>query len=316
MKKVFSTLRLVFGLIVFGLLLAPVVGLPLWVEVGNQSAAGEVVGKREEIDVRRATWSRQLFLDVRYTPADSGLAEQATIAVDPELYDRMRVGAPTTVHYLPRADLRWLGALAGARLEGQPPYGQLRAMVGPDGVAWVAGIGVWLALLAIWWRWRSGWLALILLLGLLGAAMYTVSDWPAPAPPGPQLQAQATVRDTHLIDRLSFGRRRRSSLNNEATQPYRVVELQFTPEGRADPVVAVDLVDEGSVPGLENGGTLPIRYSVANPRWAQIEGAQRTYAWKNLTGYAVAALVILVVIVAAWAFTRLRRRRRATGGLP
>jgi hypothetical protein len=308
MKKTLSALRAILGMAVFALLLAPVIGLPLWVELGNQAAPGEVIDKREEITVRRATWSRRLFLDVRYQPADTGVPEQTAISVDPELYDRMRVGAQTTVHYLPRPDLRWLGALAGARLEGQPPFGQLRAMVG-RGVAWIVGIGVWLVVLLIWSRWRRWWLALALLLAMAGAAVYAVSDWPLPAPPGPQLQADATVRDTHLIDRVIWrSRARRNSLDNRAAQPYVVVELSFTPQGAADPVVAVDLVDEGSVQGLEQGATLPIRYSATDPRWAQIEGAQRTYA--------ITALIILALIVGVWAFSRIRRRRRAPDALP
>ena len=69
-----------------------------------------------------------------------------------------------------------------------------------------------------------------------------------------------------------------------AAQPYTIVELSFVPTGMAGRVVAVDMVDAGSVAGLEPGAKVPIRYSAAEVRWARIDGAMRT-CWKNLAGY-------------------------------
>jgi hypothetical protein len=67
----------------------------------------------------------------------------------------------------------------------------------------------------------------------------------------PQLEARATVQATHEIDTLTRGPSRLSPMR--AAQPYTIVELSFVPTGMAGPVVAVDMVDAGSVAGLKPG---------------------------------------------------------------
>ncbi|HWQ12562.1 MAG TPA: hypothetical protein VNL77_07180 [Roseiflexaceae bacterium] len=312
-KKRRSCLGTVGGAILIVLLLISVLGPPLYVEAEGLVAPGTVVGKREEITVRRSLWTRRLFLDVRYQPAGAAAPELTAIIVDPEHYDRTRVETPVAVRYLPYPEIRQLGAIAGTRLADQPPLGPLRAQLLGAQYTFLA-LGVGLALLAAWSVWRRGWLAVLFFVMLIGGALYVVSNPPPPAPPGPQHVTSATVRETHTIERVLGGRRSRGF--NEAIQPYVIIELVFVPQGAADPVVAVDLVDEGSVPGLEKGADLPIRYSAADPRWARIEGAARTYAWKNLQGYGVIALVVLVLVVVLWrahAARAARRSRQASG---
>jgi hypothetical protein len=265
-----------------------------------------VVGKREEISLRHATWTRRLLLDVRYQPSDTGAPEQAAIAVDPLRYDATPVGEAVQVRYLPAPDLRVLGDIAAARLQDQPPLGPLRARL--EGMRELAiGLGVWMVLLAAWAKWRRWWLMLPLALSLLGAGLYAASNPPPPAPPGPQEPAVATVRATHLIDRITWGRRR--SRAQEAVQPYLIVELEFTPRGMAGPVIAIDHIDASDAAAPQTEDTLPIHYSAANPRWAQIDGASRSYAWKNLRTYGVIAALVAVLLGGAWA----ARLRRASG---
>lgn len=310
MKALRSCLSVVGVTIMIGLLLVVLAGPAVYVELAGQTAPGVVTARREEIRVRYSEWSRWLRLEVRYTPSDTEAPEVAIIPVDMERYDRASVGDAVQVRSMPQPDIRALGEIAAPRLGDQGPLGQLIARLGGAPVT-VAFIGIFLILLAAWRVSRQGWLLAPLAALLLGFAMYTVSDPPLPAPPGPQRTTQATVRLVHEVDRLSSGRRsNRSRAFNEALQPYDIVALEFVPQGAAGAVVAVDLVDAGSVRGLELGAELPISYSAADPRWARIDGAQRTYFWKNLYGYAIIAGVLLLLALGAWAVARRRRTGR------
>lgn len=307
MRRLRSCFSLASGVFLAALVLVVFAGPAAYVELAGKMASGVVIARREEIRVRYGDWTRSLRLEVRYTPADTEEPEVAIIPVSIERYDRARIGDAVQVRYMPQPGVRILGEIAAPRLGDQGPLGQLVARVGGALITFVF-LGVFLVLLAAWGATRQGWLLLPLGALLLGFAMYTVSDPPQPAPAGPQLTTQATVQLIHEIDRISSSsRRRRSSFSNEVLQPYNVVALEFVPKGAAGSVVAVDLVDVGSVPDLELGGELPISYSAADPRWARIEGAQRTYFWKNLYGYAIIAGLILLLALGLWI---VRRRKR------
>ena len=262
MKKLASWLRSIIQVIFFALLLVPVLDLPLYIEVNNAVTPGVVVGKREEITMRRLFWSRRLFLNVRYQPVGASTPQLAAIAVDAQHYDRTPLGAPAQVRYLPRPDMPWLSSIA-ARLEDQPPLGPLRALLS-GARTWIIVIAIWLALLAAYAKWRRYSLALPILAVFIGGGLYFTSNWPAPAPPGPQLAARATIQATHDLDTLTRGLRGLTPLR--AARPYTLVELSFVPAGMAGPVVTVDMVDAGSVAGLEPGANVPIRYSAAEVR--------------------------------------------------
>jgi len=169
-------------------------------------------------------------------------------------------------------------------------------------VPYVLSIALWLALLFLWAKWRSGWIAALLVILMVGGGLYIGSGWPPPAPGGPREATIATVRDMHRVDRVWGGRRTEAE---DAVQPYDIVELEFVPSGASGLVVAVDLVDANSVPGLTEGARLPIHYSVEQHRWAQIDTAARTFPWKNMRSFGIIA-VIGVVIIGGWALVRRR----------
>lgn len=306
-RRILRIVRSVFGLAFLMLLLTPLLGPPLYAEVAGAVAPGSVAAKREVIDVAYGSWTRRLFVDVRFRPAGSDEPEVSQIAVDLATYDQLRAGDSVRVRYAPNATLRQIRGLTSARLATQLPLASFVARLGGGAIALFAAIAVWLLLLWIWSKRRSGWLALALFVSMFAEVLYAESGWPGPAPAGPFAGSTATVQGVHQVTRIWQSRRRSGE---EAAQPYSIVELAFVPQGMADPVVAVDLVDAKSVPGLEKGGTVPISYSLRDPRWARIDGATRTYYWKNLRGLGLIGLGIGALILLGWLFGRRRAARR------
>jgi hypothetical protein len=304
----------VFGfIIIFVLALVILVGPPVYLELTGRTAAGVIIERREEIRVQYLEWSRWLHLEVRYTPADTEKPEIAVIPVTVERYDRAQVGDPVQIRYLLHPQLRAVG-LATPRLVDQGPLGQLRSVLDIGPIATVL-LGLFLALAAAWQLTRRRWLLVPLVGMLVLFAMYLTSSPPMSAPPGLQRTTQATVRLVYEVDRLAWRGNRYGDL--DALQPYQIVALEFVPEGTAGTVVAVDQIDVGSVPGVEVGANLPIRYSAADPRWARIEGGQQTYFWKNLYLYAIIAGVLLLFFICGfWLLSRNKRTRRQRGHHP
>lgn len=285
LRRIGRVVGAVLGSLLLLALLGAVLAPAVLVEVQGQVTPGEVVARREEITMRRTGWSRRIFVEVRYQPAGAYAPEVAQIPVTARRYDQIQVEQAVQVRHLPDPTMRALGTLAATRLADQPPLGALLEWLEPAaGLLSAVVAGVVLVLAAV--RWPRWWLVAPAAALVVGGLVLLVGDWPPPAPAGPQLAAAATVRDTHEVNEI-FWRRTRGRV--EATQPYTVVELSFTPQGAAGPVVAVDQIDQGSVAGLAPGATVPIHYSAADPRWAQIDGAARSYPWKNLAGIALPA---------------------------
>ena len=308
LRRILGFVRSVFGLAFVLLLLTPLLGPPIYAEAAGAVAPGSIDAKRETIGVMYGSWTRRAFVDVRFRPTGADEPELAEIAVDLATYDRLRAGDGVRVRYVPNETLRRLRGLSPARLETQLPLGSFVARLGSGFTGILAAIGLWLLLLWIWSKWRNGWLALVLFVYMFVGVLYAESGWPGPAPSGPSATSIATVQAVHQVTRIWETRRRSGE---EAAQPYSIVELAFVPEGRTDPVVAVDLVDAKSVPGLEKGGTVPISYSVRDPRSAQVDGATRTYYWKNLRGIGLIGLGVGVLLLLGWLFGRRRAGRRA-----
>jgi hypothetical protein len=104
----------------------------------------------------------------------------------------------------------------------------------------------------------------------------------------------------------------------EADQPVSVVGVEFVPDGSADTVLAVDLIDEGSRPGLKQDSPIGIEYESRSPRTAYIQGATRTFVGRNIRGIAGDAVLCLLVIAGMFAasqflgraYNRLLTRRK------
>jgi hypothetical protein len=132
-------------------------------------------------------------------------------------------------------------------------------------------------------------------------------------PRGPWRAATAVVRDVRHITEHR-GRRHRSPLR----WPYDVVELVYTPEGRSEPVIAVDRVEAASVPALSEGSHVKILWPADDPREARIAGARPGAPlanWLYDFGETLAIVGVLIALVIAWeTFRRRRKKRRALPG--
>jgi hypothetical protein len=90
------------------------------------------------------------------------------------------------------------------------------------------------------------------------------------SPQGPWGLATAVVSEVHHITAIHHRGLGREVLR----RPYSVVLLRFTPEGWPQPVIAVDVVETASVPGLSRERQLQVVWPVDDPRAALIAGAR------------------------------------------
>jgi hypothetical protein len=64
-----------------------------------------------------------------------------------------------------------------------------------------------------------------------------------------------------------------------------------------EPVLAVDLIDAGSLPGLREGSPVAIDYEAASPRTAHIQNATRTFVGRNIRGMAVDGVLCVLLLI-------------------
>ena len=299
------------------LLFGPILGLSIYLDVRGVAAPGEVIAKRETINagsLQNGTWSRRTELIVRYQPTDRTAPQTTSFGVDTATYDRLAIGAALAVRYPPNRYLRDLVLFPTARPADQSTLSWLRT-IAPFWLLRSAPLALVGALLFLLWRGlrgrvrRLGWL---LAAYLLGALLFLITPAPDLAAASQGQATTATVRAIHPVD---FVVRPRSGATRKAVrtaQPYDLVEIRFVPTGQTEPVVAVDAVDRGSVPGLVAGGMIAITYAPGDPRGARIVGGGHTHAWKNLLGLAVVAVTLAILgIVGTIVASAMRRRLKA-----
>lgn len=133
------------------------------------------------------------------------------------------------------------------------------------------------------------------------------------SPRGPWRQATALVREVRHITEYTH----RRSVPSTLRWPFDIVQLDFTPEGRTGTVIAVDVVEAASVPGLKNGDSVQITWPEDDPRSAKIVGARPGAPWANwfydvgewlVIFAAFAAFLVLIDII-----RRRRKKARASG---
>jgi hypothetical protein len=96
------------------------------------------------------------------------------------------------------------------------------------------------------------------------------------------------------------------------TVPYQIVQLRFVPAGRTDTVLAVDEIDAGSIPSLDWGTSVRVRYTARMPQQAMLVSGTRTFRERNRFHFLFPVLGCVGLGTAMGMAWRLRGRRRAT----
>lgn len=324
MLRAFILLVLAAGVTVIAL---PFVISSLYVDERGIDIAGRVYFKRETIKVPYTGWERSSEATIQYDPPDSGAVSFFTLRLAPERYDALHVGQTVNLHYLQRKDtptvplahvLREINALPMVRLADQRAFSGLRNFFTGRVIFYCEALAAFVVLLFIWHMAGSrlfGWAIGICIALAVISLMVQGFPRPMPRPTVDVRKGTGRVKSISNIDRLFEGRRARGF---NADQPVDVVGIEFIPAGRTEAVVAVDLIDSGSLPGLKENSTVPIEYEAQSPRTAYIQAATRTFVSRNLTGIAVqclACLAVLIVVIGgaqfiSRAFNRLIERRR------
>jgi hypothetical protein len=153
--------------------------------------------------------------------------------------------------------------------------------------------------LLVVWRW-AGWPGFkwaVAACCAVGFAAILIGDFPrpTPAPAAHVLQARGHVTTIDHMEHLLSGSRTRGF---DAAQPIDVVGVEFVPAGRSEPVVAIDLIDAGSVATLAPKAEVAVDYEAASPRTAHLHDATRTFPARNLRGIVIESALALGVLVA------------------
>lgn len=268
------------------LLAAPFVLSWSYIDERGIEIAGKVFDKREFVTVRHSEWRRSCEVMVWYETPDEPGGSYAVANIDPVLFDRLHKDGTAAVRYLHRRDLPRVPFTGTLRDMHVLPVAKIVGHVGMNpgalrGLAWVSG-GVLLLALWRWLRWPAfPWAVAAGVVVFLAAILNSEFPRPVPEPKAAVRRAPGTVASIGRIAYL-FGTDR--SYGIEARQPIQVVGVRFAPAGATEAVLAVDLIDEASIPGLQVGAPATVVYEQASPRTARIEGGAREFESRNFNG--------------------------------
>ena len=258
------------------LIIGALPGYSIYLDVTGLVTSGKVTAKRESIRISDGDWSRNLSVSATFQPEGERVVSYVHAEVDAATFDRLRVGSPVKVKYLPSLTLRQIPLVPAARLVGHTlfPFSEdMRPVVLRFALLVLGGI----ALVMLWRKAHLSIAAWLLIPYVMFVLAVLLMPRALPAPVGPLRAAYATVSDVHEITQIL---ETSESPGFDAVQPYQIVEMKLVPEGRAEPVLAVDMIDSGSVPSVVKGAAVPIDYQADNPRIVRIQGARRTYPQK------------------------------------
>jgi hypothetical protein len=300
--------------------LALLLGGSLWLDRNGTPVTATVGNKREEIAIHDSPlgeWSRWYRLGVEFRRSD-GTPGTATLTVSQERFDSLRPGDRIAIRYLPAVPLF-------ARSADHSTVQVLRS-AGAEVAAdrFFAGALTWFILggAGLWLMARLGTTAVIAG-GIVWIAAGLILLFPARAPV--RLAAASTtarVHDVRLItkspeERFSrtYGGHKVDLGFRELSLPYHLVQFRFAAPQWPDSVLAVDVVDSASIPGLAAGAVLPIRYDPQAPRDARLLPGTREFRVRNRYhfGWLVVGSGLLGMVVMALG-TRPRGGRRAGAG--
>jgi hypothetical protein len=264
------------------LIIGVVVGYSLYLDNAGIVTTGRVSAKHETISVHSGDWNRHFELQARFQVPGEAVPRYAQGNVDTLTYDRARIGDSVPVRYLPSPVLHQIVLIPTARLASDTTF-SFPGDWGPiERGALVIFLLVVLLMVAVKGNSRIAGV-LFIVLGTL-AFGYFLFPREMTAPAGNTQSAHATVTHISTVNRILEGRRKRGIT---ISQPYDIVQLSFIPQGRSEPVIAVDEIDHDSIPELSAGAVLPIQYQLDQPRTARILDGSRTFPEKARLSFAV-----------------------------
>lgn len=170
----------------------------------------------------------------------------------------------------------------------------------------VLALAVIIGLVLVLWRALRlpffAWIVAACCLIAVVATTFKAFPQPTRAPRQNLRTASGTIKTLETWKYLFAGSHDRDAIRWIADQPVTVTGVEFVPEGKTEPVVAVDLIDEGSIPGLAEHSAVNIDYESASPRVAYIRGATRRFAGRNLRGLVLQGFSMLIVTVVLLSF--------------
>lgn len=297
----------------------------LYIDQRGITIPGRVYAKREDVTLARAGWKRSSEVTFAYSKPDGSGLGFLVVRMLPAEYDAMAVGQAASLHYLRPEDipdiplarmLRQAQLVPTVRLANQRVYANVWALYSAQEKALAAGTAGIAMLLLTWsvaripgFGWAAGVCAVVAIVGMY----FYDFPRPLPAPAEDVRQGLGKVKSLARIDRLFNSPQNRGM---DAAQPIELVGVEFIPEGRSEGVLAVDLIDAESVPGLKEKAWVPVDYESQAPRTAYIRGARRKFVARNIAGigWQGAALVAVMVLFLGGGYLLRQGYRRLTAG--
>lgn len=300
-------MRRFFGLFWFVLIVGAIIGYSLYLDNAGIVTSGKVSAKQETISVHAGDWTRHLLLQVQFQVPGERLPRYAQGNVDLVTYDRTQIGDGVLVRYLPSSVLHQLVLIPTSRLASDTTFSLPADSYGP--LERVIGVTLLLVLLLVLAVKTKNRIAKIVFIALGSIAFgYFLFPRQTPAPAGNIQSANAKVAHISTVTHILEGRRKRGMATS---QPYDIVQLNFTPQERSESVVAVDEIDHDSIPGLSAGETLPIQYQSDQPRIARILGGARTFPEQARMSFVVnTGAMFLFLWFVHWLHNMIRSKAR------
>lgn len=314
------TSRLLPVLLPIGFVFALFLGTSLYLDRAGSVTLGQVIIKRESIPSTRQfstapLWLRAFTVTIAYHAAGRPEPFVTDLRVSERDYDRLRVGAPAAVRYLPlRPSI--------ARLVGQSTATWWSDVMQPrsqrTAELWLGGLaaaGIWLVASfgqRAPGRWLIAGIASVIWLAAVGLTVTQRTE--AAASGEPRLLAPARVRRIAVVSYGSWIPGMLAYPYRRLVYPYRRVETLFVPRGLGDTVMALDDIDPASAARLAVAALTVVAYSPSHPRQATIVDATRTFAERNRTATRVGTAEGVGVIVGLLALLAITRATiRGTG---
>lgn len=303
----------IFGLLLLAGLVVLFYEWPSIIDASGVDATAHVTEKREGIRIPFDTWFRRFEIVAAFRAPHEAIERHAVCDVEQAAYDSLHVGDTVGLHYWPA--LLAQPFIPATHLAPCTP----RANVASNPELYRKLVVLLVTLLAI--------LFLVAVLRLRAAAwlflpwfyfflLTDVVPQAEPAPADPRA-AQATVRNVTTITMLMENGSASSGSSHvyfgpiKLEHPFQIIQLEFTPAGMRDPVVAIDAIDLNSIPDLKAGQNVAIDYDAQVPRIARMRAGTREFPGQARRQILTLFGVLGILFGAILGAIHVRSRRRA-----